>query len=1443
MVADRLSRRGVAVVALVALIASFVQSPGAVSADTKLDLTADPLGFLSRATHLWSSVAPMGQVQNQAYGYFFPHGAFFVLGDVIGLPGWVTQRLWWALLLTVGFIGIVRLAEALGVGSRGSRLFAATAFVVSPRVLTTIGSISSETLPMMLAPWVLIPVVIALDRSDHRSSVRQLAFRSACAVALMGAVNAVATAAACAAAVLWWALHVPTGREGAARWTRFTGWWALGVALACAWWVVPLLILSRVSPPFLDFIESSRVTTRWTSLTEVLRGTSSWTPFVSPDRVAGSLLVSSPVAVLATGSVAAAGLAGLAMRSMPARGRLVTLAVVGLVIMGCGWSAGTSGGGLGSPVADQVRVFLDGAGAPLRNIHKFDPLIRIPIVLGIAHLLARVPLPGAVRWRTAATAFAHPERSRPVAATMVLTVVLFGAGSLVVTGRLAPSGTVRSTPDYWPQTAAWLRHHSGDAAHPADSAHPTRALVVPGAPFAVQTWGLTRDEPLQPLATTPWAVRDAIPLVPPGAIRAMDSVQRQIASGRGSPGLAATLAQQGIGYVVLRADLAPIRSRSARPIVARAALTASPGLSKVAEFGPLIGPGRVKGVVGDDGLIPPMRAIEIYRVSSTVGFDGTAPGLVDLAAMPRVVGGPESLARLQEHAARTGAPALGPTLLDADARRAGVDDTGTSGAVVTDTPADREVDFGRVDDHSSAIRAPGDPRRTQNAAPDYPVDGAGLVRGQWLLDGRPNAVSVTASGSASDATQLGQTSPANSPAAAFDTDANTSWVSRGLDAAVGQWLEVDFTRPHSNLSVTVTPGQALGPAVTGLLITTDSGTSVAQGISPGQPVTVVAPSGPTRSLQVRAISTENGTAGSQFAIAELALTDTRTGAPLTITHRTVLPPQPAGRSVAQWDLGQDLPGRTACAPGPDITRCSSALALSPEDPGLFSRVLSVPADTRVTPRIWVRGRPGTPLNTFLAPTDAATATGTSSVPDQRASAAAVIDGDPGNTWIAPDASTRPGAPPASVRITLPAPRLVDSVTITRPRGLYPAAPRRVAIDLGTGRQVRTVPADGRIRLSAARTSTITVTVLAATDLVDVNSLGFAATAPVGIAEIGLGPDSGPMPVASPDRLVRIGCDAGLTMSLGATTVPLSVTTTARQLVAGSPVAATVCGSDAPLSLRAGAQPLSVNPSGAFTVDSVTLTAAATATQAGTAAAPASDRLEPVATGTWSADHRTATVGASDRDRVLVVPESENSGWHASLAGRRLTPIVVNGWQQGWIVPAGLAGTVTIDYPLDAPYRLALLLGLLAVALLFVLTAIGARRPGARHDPLSVGPPPRAPGVACVAAVAAIGVLSGWGGLLIGAAVAACVLALRRRRPRAVPVAVASAFALACAGLSLGPWGSGGPYTGFDWWVTAPALAAVVALVTVVAVPESASVRVRAFSQARRRRRAGSSTSP
>lgn len=1375
---QRLSRTGALIAAVVALIISFGQSFGEIAADTKLDLTADPAGFLGRAAHLWSSQAPLGQVQNQAYGYFFPHGTWFLIGHWLHIPPWITQRLWWALLLWVGFLGVVRVAEALGIGSPASRIIAATAFALSPRVLTTLGAISSETLPMMLAPWALLPVIQALniDSAEVRAGPRQLALRSACAVALMGAVNAAATAIAAGIAVLWFLLHRPNR-----RWAAFGGWWLLGGALACLWWIVPLLILSRVSPPFLDYIESSHTTTEWASLTEILRGTSNWTPFVSDERVAGAALVSQPFAVLCTGAVAAAGLAGLTMRRMPFRGRLLVLLLVGVVLIGVGYA-----GSFGSPISGPIRDFLDGPGAALRNVHKFDPLVRLPLALGIAHLLGRLRLRRGL--------FAHPERDPAVAGAMAVVVALLGASSMAWAGNLAPTGTYRAIPDYWPQTARWLDDHAGSREHPA------RALVVPGAPFASQIWGLTRDEPLQALAKTPWAVRDSIPLTPPGAIRALDAVQRQIADGRPGPDLATTLAAQGIRYVVLRADLDPQTSRSTRPLLAQQAIAGSPGLTRVAEFGGPVGPRYVRNVVGDDGLRPRLPAVQIFSVDSPADFDGTGPSLVPLAAMPRIAGGPE-------------AAVGGPAILDADARRAGLPAAPT---IATDTPTDREVDFGRVDDHSSAIRAPGDRRSTQNAAADYPVDGAALTTGQWLIDGQPGQLSVDASGSASDATQLGQSAPASSPAAAFDGDAGTSWVSSGLDAAVGQWLRLRFASPRDDLGVTLTVGKALGPGVTRVLVSTENGSTV-QSVTPDRPASILTPSGPTRWITIQALATSNGSAGNQFAISEIGLYDTQTGTPITVRHRTVLPELPAGTTVTGWQLRQEFPGRSACVASPQpaapdaVTYCSDALALSAEEPSTFERVLSVPSPTTVTPTVSLLPKPGTALATLLDQPGVVTASGGSSITDPRGNANAAVDGDPGTSWTASQSSTRPGAPAPTLQLTLPSPTEVRALKVSPPRTQYPARPTLIGVDLGTGRQVREVTADGTVTLDPAVTDHITVSVLRHNSLLDVNSLGFAADAPTGIGEIGvIGPD-GPLPAPNPDAPVTISCDNGPSLSIAGRIVKLSVSTTRAALLAGRPVTATVC-DPAPIELPSGEQELMVNPSGAFIVDRVDL--------APPGPVPAAVSPQPAQTPTWGPAHRTVTVPTASADRVLVIPESVNPGWRATLDGKALQPLTVSGWQQGWILPAGSGGTVHLDYRYDSAYRWALFGGLGLVVVLFGLALVPSRR---RASPVAL--PWAGPIAGAVAATIALWLLTGWGVVLAGAAAATVVWSARRMTrsanafSRVVVLSSAALFMVATIGLARGPWHSSVGYSGWDGWIQVFAATALTVSVAAAVVEE------------------------
>ena len=141
------------------VVLAFSQSPGLIARDTKVDLVVDPGGLLSRSLHLWQPLQEFGTLEDQSYGYLFPMGPFFALGRLVSLPPWVVQRAWWAVLLVVAFVGLRRLAAELGLGSEGTRTLAALAYALSPRVLTTLGAISSEALPLCLAPWVLVPLV------------------------------------------------------------------------------------------------------------------------------------------------------------------------------------------------------------------------------------------------------------------------------------------------------------------------------------------------------------------------------------------------------------------------------------------------------------------------------------------------------------------------------------------------------------------------------------------------------------------------------------------------------------------------------------------------------------------------------------------------------------------------------------------------------------------------------------------------------------------------------------------------------------------------------------------------------------------------------------------------------------------------------------------------------------------------------------------------------------------------------------------------------------------------------------------------------------------------------------------------------------------------------------------------------------------------------------
>ncbi|TDX02443.1 alpha-(1-_3)-arabinofuranosyltransferase family protein [Kribbella sp. VKM Ac-2566] len=212
--------------ALIALC--FQRAPGEIVPDRRLELTAGPGGFLSRALHLWDPHTGFGQLQSDAYGYLFPMGPFHWLLDTLSVPDWITQRLWWALALCVAFLGIWKLCNVLQHGVAWTRLAVALLYAVMPLAF---GGLAIEVWPLAMAPWVLLPLVSPGARSGWwRVSWSAVAF------ALIGGANPVAGAATLVVPAVWLVARARV---------KLTAAWLGFVVAASIWWLVPLLMLLR----------------------------------------------------------------------------------------------------------------------------------------------------------------------------------------------------------------------------------------------------------------------------------------------------------------------------------------------------------------------------------------------------------------------------------------------------------------------------------------------------------------------------------------------------------------------------------------------------------------------------------------------------------------------------------------------------------------------------------------------------------------------------------------------------------------------------------------------------------------------------------------------------------------------------------------------------------------------------------------------------------------------------------------------------------------------------------------------------------------------------------------------------------------------------------------------------------------------------------------------
>ena len=174
---------------------------GQVSEDTKNDLYVDPWRFLARAAHLWDPQVTWGVLQNQGYGYLFPMGPFFGVArrgrSGLGDPAAVVERP----PRPSASSPLLPCSARCGSAGPTARVLGALAYTLSPRVLSTVGGLSSEALPG--APRAGDPAAASCSRRGAGSAravrPRSPASRSSCC----GGVNATATILAAVPTGLW----------------------------------------------------------------------------------------------------------------------------------------------------------------------------------------------------------------------------------------------------------------------------------------------------------------------------------------------------------------------------------------------------------------------------------------------------------------------------------------------------------------------------------------------------------------------------------------------------------------------------------------------------------------------------------------------------------------------------------------------------------------------------------------------------------------------------------------------------------------------------------------------------------------------------------------------------------------------------------------------------------------------------------------------------------------------------------------------------------------------------------------------------------------------------------------------------------------------------------------------------------------------------------------
>ena len=1359
-----------------AFLVLLANDPGRMFFDTKLGVDLNAWGYYASLWHLMDPMNTFGALNNQAVGYAVPMAPFYLAGQLAHVPVWLIERLWLSLIIAVGFGGLVKLAGALGIGSPSSRFLAGLVFALWPTFTIVIGSTSSAALPGMLAPWAVLPLTAAV-----RPAVRGVvgpAARSGAVVLCMSGVNATVTIDA----LLLPGLFILTYARGR-RLVALALCWAGAVAMATAWWILPLILQGKYAFNFLPYIEQAPTTTGTMSAAAALRGAGNWTAYLNlgtPWLPAGWALVSTPMAIIAAAIAAGCGLYGLALRSMPYAAWLRLSAGVAAAGALAGY-----GGSLGGPFHGLVDQLLDGTLAPFRNVYKLEPVIAAALALGLAHAaatwLARSPgSPGQA---------GRFQRIFTLERWAVAGLVLIGLMLPYLSGQVLNPGSFPAVPRYWYQAAAFLAARS-----PLNT-----ALVVPADAHGDYLWGDPIDDPLVALARSPWAELGLVPYGGAGAQILLSTAENAIESGEQVAGLAGYLQRAGVRYVVVRNDLDPRQVGYTSAVLVHQTLALS-GFTRVVSFGPPIGGAQIepKATRTQQSVLPSYPAVEIYAPAGSAGTLSPVSTL-PVSQTELVNGGPDSLLQL------TGQGLLGPgqpAIIAGDPVPAAA--SGPAQWAVTDGQRRADTLFGLVNSNVSYTytatetnpagagqlgRAGGPPRQL------LPVPAAGHQT-VAVLSG---AASVTVSSYGSWIADTQQDDPVN----AFDGNPATAWAEGNERTPVGQWIQINFSGPldlPARVGIRLLDDSTDREMASTLRVSTAAGNATTEVAATGavQPLNVVP--GRTGWLRITITGARRVTLGNPGAgISDVLIPG------IQVTRLLQPAENPAGQQ-AMFSFHQQVPSPFAF--------------VDPAATPPMARAFTVARPAALSLRASALALPGPGLDTLLdtllakPPGPGALQVSVASTPGALPAGfpASLISGSASMPWTADTASP-------VIHLSWHGPRRISSL-IVRPAPGLPSTPLTVKI---------TSP-DGTRQASIGPGGLVTYTPPLTTDRMDVSfprvrqatvitSTGQLETLPVRLSQLSV-PALAGLRAVTPSGQAKfvLACGQGPTLTVDGHVYQTSVSGTIGELSQYLPLRVRLCTPGGTLSLGAGRHTLIAAAPGTFAVTDLSLT--------GVNAAPAvSGTSRAVTISSWQPDQRRLGIGPGAAS-YLEVHENYNPGWAAALNGQQLTPVRLDGWQQGFVVPAGTGGTITLTFRPAAAYHLVLIASLLAALLLLAVAAWsfiarGRSGPDAAVS-LGVSPGGRRRGWPGLLAVGALIFVAG-GPVALAVPLLAWLAWLPPRRRRRAPAEWLPMVALAGLILSgllsaVRPFGEGlfGP---FGWPAQACALVALAAaLMPAVGVP-------------------------